>query len=579
VCSLMWDVRPVVPAFCSRRGEAILAGDSNDVISDWWRNAVVYQVYPRSFRDGNGDGIGDIAGLRERLPYVAQLGVDALWISPWYPSPMKDAGYDVSDYRDIDPVFGTLAEAEALIVEGHDLGLRVLLDLVPNHTSDQHPWFQDALAAAPGSSARDRYVFRDGRGRDGADPPNDWMSQFGGSAWTRTAEPDGKPGQWYLHLFAPEQPDLNWTNREVRADFEETLRFWFDRGVDGFRVDVAHGLVKAEGLEDIGDRLWPVPRLAEESEHPHWDREEVHEIYRQWRQLADSYAEPRVFVAEAWVSQPDRLVRYVRHDELHTAFNFNFLVAPWRTTQIRETIDRTLEAHVSAGAPATWVLANHDVAREVSRYARPQPAHELRRLDDLLTLPADVALGTRRARAAALLMLALPGSAYIYQGQELGLPEVEDLSDAVLQDPAFEHTRGQSRGRDGCRVPLPWCGIGPPFGFSPPDATADPWLPQPRAWADLTAAAQDQDPESTLALYREALRWRHDEPALGDGALQWLDAPEGALLFTREPRFACLVNVAASPLPLPTGSRVLLSGPLTPTGQLPADTTAWLHKP
>jgi len=319
--------------------------------------------------------------------------------------------------------------------------------------------------------------------------------------------------------------------------------------------------------------------LAEESEHPHWDREEVHEIYRQWRQLADSYAEPRVFVAEAWVSQPDRLVRYVRHDELHTAFNFNFLVAPWRTTQIRETIDRTLEAHVSAGAPATWVLANHDVAREVSRYARPQPAHELRRLDDLLTLPADVALGTRRARAAALLMLALPGSAYIYQGQELGLPEVEDLSDAVLQDPAFEHTRGQSRGRDGCRVPLPWCGIGPPFGFSPPDATADPWLPQPRAWADLTAAAQDQDPESTLALYREALRWRHDEPALGDGALQWLDAPEGALLFTREPRFACLVNVAASPLPLPTGSRVLLSGPLTPTGQLPADTTAWLHKP
>ena len=280
----------------------------------------------------------------------------------------------------------------------------------------------------------------------------------------------------------------------MRADFEETLRFWFDRGVDGFRVDVAHGLVKAEGLDDIGDRLWPVPRsAAEESEHPHWDREEVHGIYRQWRRLADSYAEPRVFVAEAWVSQPDRLVRYVRHDELHTAFNFNFLVAPWRATQIRETIDRTLEAHVSAGAPATWVLANHDVAREVSRYARPQPAHELRRLDDLLTFPADFALGTRRARAAALLMLALPGSAYIYQGQELGLPEVEDLSDAVMQDPAFEHTRGKSRGRDGCRVPLPWCGIRPPFGFSPPDATADPWLPQPRAWADLTAAAQDQD--------------------------------------------------------------------------------------
>jgi alpha-glucosidase len=549
----------------------------SDIDADWWRSAVVYQVYPRSFADGNGDGIGDIAGLRERLPYIAQLGMDALWISPWYPSPMKDAGYDVSDYRNIDPVFGTLAEAEALIGEAHRLGLRVLLDLVPNHTSDEHPWFHEALTAVPGSPERQRYVFRDGRGINSGEPPNDWISQFGGSAWTRTADPEGQPGQWYLHLFAPEQPDLNWTNLEVRADFEATLRFWFDRGVDGFRIDVAHGLIKAEGMDDIGDLVWPLPlSRAAGTEHPHWDRDEVHEIYRQWRRLADSYLEPRVFIAEAWVNHPGRLVRYVRQDELHTAFNFNFLVAPWRAEQLRETIDRTLLAHGSVGAPATWVLANHDVAREVSRYARPQPVRGLRRLDDLVALPADLALGTRRARAAALLVLALPGSAYIYQGQELGLPEVEDLPDAVLQDPMFDHTQGQSRGRDGCRVPLPWSGVRSPFGFSPPAATAAPWLPQPLVWAELAVAAQDQDADSMLALYREALRWRHREPALGDGPLQWRATPNGVLHFTRDPGFACLVNVAAAPQPLPAGIAALLSGPLTSAGELPANSTAWV---
>jgi len=539
---------------------------------------VVYQVYPRSFADGNGDGIGDLAGLRSRLGYLADLGVDAVWVSPWYPSPMKDAGYDVSDYRDIEPVFGTLAEAEAVVAEAHDLGLRVLLDIVPNHTSDQHPWFQEALAAGRGSAERERFVFRDGRGRSGELAPNDWVSRFGGSAWTRSVDADGRPGQWYLHLFAPEQPDLNWRNPEVWDDFERTLRFWFDRGVDGFRIDVAHGLTKAEGLTDVGELTWPLAAdVGEDVEHPHWDRPDVHDVYRAWRKVADSYPGERVFVAEAWVDRPDRLVRYVRGDELHTAFNFDFLVSPWRADRLRRTIDRTLAAHASVGAPPTWVLANHDVAREVSRYAREQPDAELRWLDDLAGLPGDVETGTRRARAAALLMLALPGGAYVYQGQELGLPEVEDLPDDVLQDPRVRQTGGRSRGRDGCRVPIPWSGDRPPFGFSPRDAASAPWLPQPRSWASLTVAAQAGRPDSTLELYRAALRVRRAHPALGDGSLRWLDAPEGTLALARDPGFRCVVNLSGGPVPLPDGGTVTLaSGPLAADGQLPPDTAVWL---
>jgi alpha-glucosidase len=539
---------------------------------------VVYQVYPRSFADGNGDGIGDLAGLRSRLRYLADLGVDAVWVSPWYPSPMKDAGYDVSDYRDIEPVFGTLAEAEAVVAEAHDLGLRVLLDIVPNHTSDQHPWFQEALAAGPGSAERERFVFRDGRGPSGELAPNDWVSRFGGSAWTRSVDADGRPGQWYLHLFAPEQPDLNWRNPEVWDDFERTLRFWFDRGVDGFRIDVAHGLTKAEELTDVGELTWPLAAdVRDDVEHPHWDRPDVHDVYRAWRKVADSYPGERVFVAEAWVDRPDRLVRYVRGDELHTAFNFDFLVSPWRADRLRRTIDRTLAAHASVGAPPTWVLANHDVAREVSRYAREQPDAELRWLDDLAGLPGDVETGTRRARAAALLMLALPGGAYVYQGQELGLPEVEDLPDDVLQDPRVRQTGGRSRGRDGCRVPIPWSGDRPPFGFSPPDASRTPWLPQPPSWASLTVAAQAGRPDSTLELYRAALRIRRAHPALGDGSLRWLDAPEGTLALARDPGFRCVVNLSGGPVPLPDGGTVALaSGPLAAGGQLPPDTAVWL---
>lgn len=544
--------------------------------SNWWRSAVVYQVYPRSFADGNGDGIGDIAGLRSRLRYLAELGVDAIWINPWYPSPMKDAGYDVSDFRSIEPIFGTLAEAEAMIAEAHALGLKVVLDIVPNHTSDRHAWFQAALRSPPGSPERARYVFRAGRGPQGDAPPNDWMSEFGGPAWTRITEADGRPGPWYLHLFAPEQPDLNWDNPEVRAECESVLRFWFDRGVDGFRIDVAHGLVKAEGLPDIGQRRMPA---HEDADHPHWDRPGVHEIYRSWRRLAESYDPPRIYVAEAWVSPPSRVVQYVRPDELHTTFNFDFLVAPWRADWLRRTIDQTIASHAEVGAPPTWVLSNHDVARPVSRLARPDLDFATRWLSDLLPMRADFALGLRRARAAALLMLALPGGAYIYQGEELGLPEVEDLPDAVLQDPMFVQTGGRNRGRDGCRVPLPWSGSAPPFGFSPPGAGAAPWLPQPAGWAAITAEAQAGAPGSTLELFRAALRLRRADPALGDGPMAWLPAPEGALAFARGDRFACVVNVAAATRPLPEGTELLLaSGPLDGRG-LPADTAAWLRRP
>ena len=543
----------------------------------WWRSAVIYQVYIRSFADADGDGIGDIAGIRSRLRYLADLGVDALWINPWYPSPMKDAGYDVSDFRDIEPTFGSLADAQGMIADAHDLGLRVLLDIVPNHLSDQHRWFQEALAAEPGSRERDRFIFRAGRGASGEIPPNDWKSGFGGPAWTRVAGSAGQPGHWYLHLFTPEQPDLNWSNDDVRAEFDETMRFWFDLGVDGFRIDVAHGLVKAEGLPDVGSTAWPPPS-ADPVDHPHWDRDGVHEIYRAWRSLADAYDDPRVFVAEAWVHNPERLAHYVRADELHTAFNFDFLLAPWAADGLKTSIIAALAAHDAVGAPPTWVLSNHDTVREISRYARPQNARPLRNLNDLLDLPADFAVGLRRARAAALLMLALPGGAYIYQGEELGLTEVEDLPDSVLRDPGWEQSGHTDRGRDGCRVPIPWSGDKSPFGFSPDDARAAPWLPQPESWRGLTVQSQTGADGSVLELYRRALQIRRAQPALGDGTLTWLDAPAGALAFAREPGFACVVNVTAEPLIPPEDAQLLLaSGPLSSRGRIPADVAAWFQ--
>jgi alpha-glucosidase len=524
----------------------------------WWRDAVIYEVYVRSFADSDGDGIGDLPGIRNRLDHLSNLGVDAVWLTPFYPSPQADAGYDVADYRDVEPMFGSLADFDGLVTDLHERSMKIIVDIVPNHTSSLHPWFREALDAPPGSSARARYIFRDGRGAGGDEPPNDWASAFGGSAWTRVPDPDGRLGQWYLHLFAPEQPDLDWSNEEVRAEFDDVLGFWLDRQVDGFRIDVAHALVKDPALPDLADR-WPAGDMARAG-HPHWDREEVHEIYRRWRRIIDERPGDRVFCGEMWLDDPGRLARYLRPDELHTAFNFHFLRAPWQAQALRDAIDTTIDALVAVDATPTWVLSNHDVVRDVTRYGGGS-------------------VGSRRARAAALLMLALPGAAYIFQGEELGLPEVEDLPDAVRQDPSFWRTNGAQRGRDGCRVPLPWSGDAPPFGFSPQPAS---WLPQPADWAPLTAAAQAADPASMLTLYREALRLRKQLPALGDGALTWLETPAGVLAFRRAPGFACVVNLGVDPVPLSSlgaGDDVVLTsaGRLDRAPLLPADTTAWVR--
>ncbi|MFJ3583129.1 glycoside hydrolase family 13 protein [Streptomyces sp. NPDC090127] len=526
----------------------------------WWRSAAIYQIYPRSYADGNGDGIGDIAGIRARLAHIRDLGCDAVWISPWYVSPMADAGYDVADYRAVDPVFGTLAEAEALISEAHGHGLRLIVDLVPNHCSDQHPWFQRALAATPGSPARELFHFRPGRGVDGELPPNDWQSAFGGPAWHRAAD-----GEWYLHLFAPQQPDWNWNHPLVRTEFEDILRFWLDRGVDGFRIDVASLLIKQDGLPDKAS-------LPEGAPVPDSDRPEVHEIYRAWRRIADTYDGDRVFVGELWVP-PASLARYLRPDELHTGFNFPFMQAPWDAFALRSVIDETLALHGPVGAPATWVLGNHDTTRPATRYGRADTSYTERRHG----LPVDLDLGTRRARAAALLTFALPGSVYVYQGEELGLAEVEDIPLALRQDPTLGQSGGTDLGRDGCRVPLPWDGDEPPFGFSPDGADAEPWLPQPPAWKSSTVAAQSGAADSTLELYRAGLHLRRTLPALEDGGMEWLPASDGVLAFTRPGGFTCVVNLAQTDVDLPAHDEVLLaSGPLN-GGTLPADCAVWLR--
>ena len=452
----------------------------------------------------------------------------------------------------------------------------MLLDIVPNHTSTAHPWFQAALAAGPGSRERRRYILRPGRG-DGGEPPNDWASVFGGPAWTRITEPDGRPGEWYLHLFSAEQPDLNWDEPEVRDEFASILRFWFDRGVDGFRIDVAHALVKHPDLPDLAGRAPTLPVDPGSQEHPFWDRELVHEIFQSWRAIADSYPDPRVFVAEAWVHSPERLARYVRPEGLHSAFNFDFLQSPWRAGSLRRSIDRSLDAMRAVGAEPTWVLSNHDVARHLTRFAYPQPERAVTALSDLPTdVEPDLTLGTRRARAAILLMLALPGGAYLYQGEELGLWEVNDLPEKVLDDPTWERSGKTDRGRDGCRVPLPWSGDKPPFGFGPPGA-APPWLPQPAAWAGLTAQVQAAGDDSMLALYRAALRLRRSHPGLGVGALRWLPTPDGVLAFDREHGLVCVVNVETPAFELPPHDQVLLaSGPLR-DGALPPGCTVWLQ--
>jgi alpha-glucosidase len=530
--------------------------------TEWWREAVIYQVYARSFADANGDGVGDLAGVRDRLPYLYELGVDGLWFNPWYPSPGADNGYDISDYRSIDPALGSLPEAEGLIAEARALGIRTIVDVVPNHVSDQHPWFRAALASTPGSPERSRFWFRSGRGANGDEPPNQWQSIFGGNAWTRVHD-----GEWYLHLFAPEQPDLNWTDPEVWVEYESVLRFWFDRGAAGVRIDSAALLMKDPALRDEGPSTGP-------GEHPFNDRDETHDVYRRWRAIADSYADPRVLIGEIWLPDGDRLARYLRPDELHTAFNFDFLGCPWEAQRIHASIDASLAVHEPVGAPPTWVLSNHDVTRPVTRYGRDDSSFAF--ATKRPGVPTDLDRGTRRARAAALLTMALPGSMYVYQGEELGLPEVEDIPAERRRDPMWLRSEGNDPGRDGCRVPIPWSGARPPYGFSP-DGAERLWLDQPDDWAPLAVAAQTNDSMSMLSLYRNGLRIRRTRP-WSAGPFRWLDAAGESLSFARGDAFICLVNFGPDPVTLPAGAAVLIASNELEGGALPQDTTVWLYQ-
>lgn len=539
----------------------------------WWRRAVVYEVYPRSFADSNGDGQGDLEGLRSRLDHLVSLGVDGLWIAPWYPSPMADGGYDVSDYRDIHPMFGSLADADRLIQDAHQRGLRVIIDLVANHTSSKHPWFQEAMEAGTGSAARARYVFRDGRGVHGELPPNNWISAFGLGAWTRVTEPDGRPGQWYLHTFDQRQPDLDWTNSEVRDEFDAILRFWLDRGVDGIRVDAAPAMAKVTGLPDADYRGTDGFASSEWVDNPHWDVEDVHDIFRHWRQVAEAYDGDRMFVAEAVVRDPERLSRYVRPDELHTAFNFTWLKAAWEPG-LREVIDVTLKSLQQVGASPTWALGSHDETRVVTRLGRADTAAV--HMVDSASTPSDPALGTRRAAAATLLMLALPGSAYLYQGDELGLPFVTDIPVDRLEDPVYHRSGGVLPGRDGSRVPLPWSGRIPPFGFSEPGV--QPWLPQPAAWASLTIEAQQKDTTSMLWLVRSAVRLRRDLTSDASDDLAWLPSAPDVLDFTRGGTLRCVVNFSPTPIPTDPAWSVVIASDTVDGGLLPPDGTAWLTR-
>jgi alpha-glucosidase len=508
--------------------------------ASWWRDAVVYQVYVRSFSSTGDTGMGDLPGITERLPYLVDLGVDAVWITPFYPSPQLDHGYDVADHCDVDPLFGDLAAFDTLLGSAHDQGLRVVVDLVPNHTSWEHPWFVEALAAHPDSPARRRYLFRSA---PAGELPNNWLSVFGGPAWEPTAD-----GQYYLHLFDKSQPDLDWSNPEVVAMFEHVLRFWLERGVDGFRVDVAHGLCKAPGLPDAAD---PAASVDGQAGGPMWDQPGVHEIYRRWHDILDEYGAHRMAVAEAWTATPERTMAYARPDELDQAFNFHWLEAEWSAAAFREVVATTLRAAATVGSSPTWVLSNHDVVRHVTRYGGGE-------------------LGLARARAATLTMLALPGSAYLYQGEELGLEQVE-VPPELRQDPEFHNGRGP--GRDGCRVPIPWSGDTPPFG----NGTVPPWLPQPPEWKRLTVEVQRRDPASTWSFYRRALAARRALPPVAVAEVELVDLAPDVLAFRRSDVLVAL-NCGATAVPLPDGTPLIssLAGDHDLGGTLPGNTAVWV---
>jgi alpha-glucosidase len=448
----------------------------------WWQSAVVYQVYPRSFADSDGDGVGDLAGICSRLDYIAALGVDAIWLSPIYRSPMADFGYDVSDHTDIDPIFGDLQAFDVLLAEAHRRGLRVLLDWVPNHTSSQHPWFIESRASRD-SPKRDWYIWRDGRG-DG--PPNNWVSAFGGPAWTW----DEQTAQWYLHLFLPEQPDLNWANPEVVDAMHGTLRFWLDRGVDGFRADVVHLIGKDEALPDQPERVAHL-HIVGSHDHPR-----THELLRGIRRVLDEYGGNRAIVGEVTLLSPSLLVPYYgAGDELHLVFNFALMHVPWTAEAFAAAL---AEADALLSAPGTWpcwVLSNHDQPRHRTRYGGSEGP----------------------ARAAAIVLLTLRGTPFLYAGEELGLLDAE-VPDESRVDPG---------GRDGSRAPIPWDAT-PGHGWRGP-----PWLPWPPEPELANAESESVDPDSILSLYRRALEARRGSPALRLGGWRLIDSPEGTLVYER----------------------------------------------
>ena len=544
--------------------------------TQWWRRSVIYQIYPRSFRDTTGNGIGDLRGITTELHHIASLGVDAIWLSPFFASPQKDAGYDVSDYRAVDPLFGTLEDFDELIAEANRLSVKILVDIVPNHCSDQHALFREALASPAGSAARDMFIFRDGLGDGGQLPPNNWQSHFGGSAWTRVTEPDGAEGQYYLHLFDSSQPDFNWDNPAVGDEFASVLRFWLDRGAGGFRVDVAHALVKASGLPDWHGRADGADTPGYPfADAPMFGQPAVHEVFRRWRAICEEYPGERVLCAEANVHPIEAMADWVRPDEMQQAFNFPYLETPWNAADLKAVIGESLRAFAQVGAPSTWVLSNHDVPRHATRLGAPTPA--LRPGDGLgpEDVQPDQVLGLARARAATLFMLGLPGGAYLYQGEELGLGDHTELPHQYRQDPAYARTDGERLGRDGCRVPLPWNDSTRSLGFS--DAGTG-WLPQPAGWESLTRQAQESDPDSTLNLYRKALELRGSH-GLGLGNLNWLeDTIGGQLLGFSNSGVLVLLNLGSTPVDVPAGE-LLLASSATALGAAPAGTGSLVLNP
>jgi alpha-glucosidase len=539
----------------------------------WWQTAVIYQIYPRSFADGDGDGIGDLKGVESRLESLQSLGIDAIWFSPFFKSPQKDAGYDVSDYKSIDPLFGSNEDFDKLLAKAKSLGIRIIVDLVPNHSSDQHELFQAALKAAPGSPERDMYMFRDGKGENGELPPNNWESVFGGQAWSRITEADGSLGQWYLHIFDSSQPDFNWENPKVHDFFAGVLRFWLDKGVDGFRIDVAHGLVKADGLPDITSAQSQTLEHDPTNPHPFWGQEGVHDIIRSWRKILDEY-DDRAMCAEAWVLPLSRMAKWVRPDEYHQTFNFGYLETPWAKEPLVKVISDSLEAFGSVGAPSTWVLSNHDVIRHVSRFGVEVPPPQGSGIGPGMEQP-DEELGQRRGRAATAFMLGIPGGAYLYQGEELGLPEHTTLEGKYRQDPTFSRTKGERVGRDGCRVPIPWeADGGSSFGFN---TTGESWLPAPASYKKYARDVQEGVSGSTLELYKKLIAERK-KLALGSGEFRW--APEyssaNTLAYVNN-NVLVLSNFGPELVSVPAGEIIVSTqSSLTAGGQLEANQSAWI---